>query len=144
MSILVVVADASRARVFSAANKTAALIETNDLVNTASRLRDQDLIADGHGSGAVSAGHGKHTMGHEDDAHKHQISQFSRQLTDEIEKVRNTGTLRRIYIIAPPTFLGLIRSNLTKASTKLVEGSINKDLVNHSMVDIRAHLPKLL
>ncbi|MEH6558594.1 MAG: host attachment protein [Oceanicoccus sp.] len=144
MSILVIVADGSRARFFSAVDKTAALIETTDLVNTGSRLRDQQLVTDGHGSGTDSVGRGKHTMGHEDDAHKHQASQFSRQLTDEIEKVRSAGTLRRIYIIAPPAFLGLIRSDLSKASGKLVEDTINKDLVNHDIADIRTHLPKLL
>lgn len=144
MTILVVVADASRARIFSAADKVAALTETNDLVNTASRLRDQDLVADGHGSGVDSTGHGKHTMGHENDAHKHQASEFSRQLADEIERERGAGALLRIYIIAPPAFLGLIRADLTKASSELVQDTINKDLVKHSIDDIRSHLPKLL
>jgi protein required for attachment to host cells len=144
MTIFVVVADAGRARIFSAIDKAAPLTETKDLVNTATRLRDQDLIADGHGSGVDSAGHGKHTMGHENDAHKHQASEFSRQLADEIEKERGTGALLRIYIIAPPAFLGLIRSELTKASSELVEETIDKDLVQHSIDDIRSHLPKLL
>ena len=108
MTILVIVADASRARIFSAVDKAAPLTETKDLVNTATRLRDQDLIADGHGSGVDSAGDGKHTMGHEKDAHKHQASLFSRQLADEIESERSTGALRRIYIIAPPVFLGVM------------------------------------
>ena len=144
MTILVVVADASRARIFSAVDKVAPLTETKDLVNTASRLRDQDLIADGHGSGVDSAGDGKHTMGHEKDAHKRQASLFSRQLADEIESVRSTGALSRIYIIAPPKFLGLIRSDISKVSSKLVEKTINKDLVQHSIDDIRSHLPKLL
>jgi len=144
MSILVVVADASRARFFSAANKTASLSETNDLINTASRLRDQQLIADSHGSGVDSVGHGKHTMGHETDAHQHQASQFSRDLTNEIERLKSAGTLGRIYIIAPPAFLGLMRADLSPASAELVAGTINKDLVNHSAVDIRHHLPQLL
>ena len=144
MTILVIVADASRARIFCAVDKAAPLTETKDLVNTASRLRDQDLIDDGHGSGVDSAGHGKHTMGHENDAHKHQASEFSRQLADEIEKERGTGALLGIYIIAPPAFLGLIRSDLTKASSELVEETINKDLVKHSIDDIRSHLPKFL
>ena len=144
MTILVIVADASRARIFSATDKAAPLTETMDLVNTATRLRDQDLTADGHGSGVDSAGHGKHTMGHEHDAHEHQASEFSRQISDEIEKERGGGALLRIYIIAPPAFLGLIRSDLTKASSELVEETINKDLVQHSTDDIRSHLPKLL
>ena len=144
MTILVIVADASRARIFSAVDKAAPLTETKGLVNTASRLRDQDLVADGHGSGVDSTGHGKHTMGHEDDAHKHEATGFCRQLADEIESVRNTGALWRIYIIAPPVFLGLFRSHITKASGELIEETINKDLVQHSIDDIRSHLPKLL
>ncbi len=144
MSILVVVADASRARFFTAANKTAALIEMRDLVNTASRLSDQDLVTDGQGSVVDSTGHGHHTMGHEDDAHKHQLSQFARQLADDIDKERGKASLRRVYIIAPPTFLGLVRSHLSKATSEIVEETINKDLVSHSIDDIRAHLSKLL
>jgi protein required for attachment to host cells len=83
-------------------------------------------------------------MGHENDAHKHQTSLFSRQRADEIECVRSAGALCRIYIIAPPVFLGLVRSDLTKASGELIEETINKDLVQHSIDDIRSHLPKLL
>ena len=100
MSILVVVADASRARFFTAANKTAALIEMRDLVNTASRLSDQDLVTDGQGSVVDSTGHGHHTMGHEDDAHKHQLSQFARQLADDIDKERGKASLRRVYTVS--------------------------------------------
>lgn len=83
-------------------------------------------------------------MGHENDAHQHQASQFSRDLTNEIERKKSAGTLGRIYIIAPPAFLGLIRADLSQASAELVAGTINKDLVNHSAVDIRSHLPQLL
>lgn len=144
MPITVIVADASRGRIFSARDKSDELSEVEDLVHPESRLREQDLVADGSGSGSDSAGQGKHSMGHEKEAHERQAEIFAKQLCERIDKLNRRDKIHRIYLVAAPGFLGLLRANLSKQCVSLVAGEVSKNLVTHSLPDIRAHLPRQL
>ena len=141
MSICVVVADSSRARVLIADSDSSPLVDYKDLVHPESRLREQDLVSDGSGSEGDSGGYGRHSMGHEKTAQQKQAADFAHELGRELERVRAEGGLFRIYLVAPPKFLGHLRSAINKQCTALVSGEIGKDLVKHSIEDIRAHLP---
>jgi len=144
MSILVLVADGSRARFLSAEDGGSPLTETGDFVHPESRLREQDLVSDGTGSGRDSGGYGMHSMGHENEAHRRQQENFAREVCREIDRLRGAGGLYRIYLIAPPGFLGHLRAALGKQSAELVAGEIDRELVTSSLDDIRSHLPKRL
>lgn len=144
MSICVVVADSSRARILVAESGNSPLVDEKDYIHPESRLKEQDLVSDGSGSESDSSGFGKHSMGHEKAAHQKQAEDFSHELRDEIDKLRRTSDLRRIYLVASPKFLGLLRSSISKQCAELLSGEVNKDLVDHSIEDIRSHLPKRL
>ena len=144
MSIIVLVADGSRARMLRAEDGASALTESEDFVHPESRLREQDLSSDGSGSGRDSGGYGLHSMGHEKEAHQRQQENFARELSREIERLRGAGGLRRIYLVAPPGFLGRLRAALDKQSAELVAGEVDKELVTSSLQEIRSHLPKRL
>jgi protein required for attachment to host cells len=144
MPISVIVADASRARILSARDMSAELAEVEDLVHPESRLREQDLVADGYGSGSDSGGQGKHSMGHEKEAHRRQANIFAKQLCDRIDKINRREKIHRIYLVAAPGFLGLLRANLSKQCASLVAGEVKNNLVTHKLSDIRAHLPRQL
>ena len=144
MSICIVVADSSKARILSAQSGFSPLQDDRDYIHSESRLREQDLVADETGSGRDSGGYGKHTMGHEKAAHQQQAETFADELCSEIDKVRQNSDLREIYLVAAPKFLGLLRAGLNKQCTDLLVGEVDKDLVTHSIEDIRSHLPKHL
>jgi protein required for attachment to host cells len=144
MSICVVVADSSKARILLAASGYDPLIEDRDFVHPESRLREQDLVTDGTGNEIDSGGYGKHTMGHENAAHQKHAEIFAYELCGEIDQLRQSSDLHKIYLVASPKFLGLLRSSISKQCTELLVGEINKDLVNHSIEDVRSHLPKHL
>ena len=144
MSICIVVADSSKARILSAERWDSPLTDSKDFIHSEGRLREQDLVADGSGSGSDSGGCGKHSMGHEKVAHQRQVETFARELCGEIDKILRNTDLRRIYLIAAPKFLGLLRNGLTKQCTELLAGEVDKNLVSHSIEDIRSHLPKRL
>jgi protein required for attachment to host cells len=144
MSICIVVADSSKARILTAERGDDPVIDSSDYIHTESRLREQDLVADGSGSGSDSGGYGKHSMGHEKAAHQQQVKIFANELSDEIDKLRANSDLRRVYLVAAPKFLGLLRGSLNKQCTELLVGEVSKSLVNHSIEDIRSHLPKHL
>jgi protein required for attachment to host cells len=144
MSVCVVVANSSKARVLLAEDAHSPLIENADYVHPQSRLREQDLVSDGSGSAADSVGFGKHSMGHEQATRHKQAELFAQELGAEIDKLRRKTDLRRIYLVAPPRFLGLLRTSISKQCHELLHGEVNKELVTHSLEDIRSHLPKLL
>jgi len=144
MTICVVVADSSRARILTAKAGKGQLSGEADFIHSESRLREQDLVSDGSGGDRDSGGYGKHSMGHETATNDRQADIFAQQLCDEIDKRRQNGSLLRIYLIAAPKFLGLLRSDLSPQCSSLVAGEINKDLVNHDIDDIRSHLPDFL
>lgn len=144
MSIIVLVADGSRARFLSAEEALSELTETADFVHPESRLRQQDLVSDGSGSGKDSGGYGMHSMGHENEAHRRQHETFARELCREIDRLRNAGELRRFYLVAPPGFLGQLRAAMDKQCAELIAGEIDKNLVTRGLDEIRAQLPKRL
>lgn len=144
MSICVLVADSSKARIFSAPDGRSDLQQDIDLSHSDSRLKEQDLVADGLGSASDAGGYGKHSMGHENAAHQRQAEIFANRLSSELDNTRQRNNLHRIYLIAAPKFLGLLRGSLSSQCTALLAGEINKDLVNHNIKDIRSHLPTLL
>ena len=142
MSICVVVADSSKARILLAESGHSPLTDNRDYIHPESRLREQDLVSDSPGSETDSGGLGKHSMGHEKATHQKQAEIFAHELSEEIEKLRRNSDLSRIYLIASPKFLGLLRSSINKQCAELLAAEVNKDLVNHSIEDIRSHLPK--
>lgn len=144
MSICVVVADSSKAKILLAEDGRSALIEHGDYVHPESRLKEQELVSDDTGRESDPIGFGKHSVGHENEAHKRQAEIFAQELCDEIEKLRQPRDLRRIYLVAPPKFLGLLRASISKQCVELLAGEVNRDLVTSSIEDIRSHLPKLL
>ena len=144
MSICVLVADSSKARILLAESGQSPLIDEKDFIHPESRLREQELVSDGTGSESDAGGYGKHSMGHERTAHEKELKNFAVELCVEIDRLRQDSDLRRIYLVAAPKFLGLLRAAMNKQCSSLVEGEIGKDLVSHSIEDIRSHLPRRL
>ncbi len=143
MSILTVVADSGKARILRAEDRLSSLQEIKDLVFPDARLREQDLVSDGVGAGN-GGGSGSHSMGHEKGAHQHQAELFARELCQNLEQTVQSDHIHRIYVMAAPRFLGLIRANLSKTCAGMVAAELDKNLVNQSIDAIRSHLPKVL
>ena len=120
------------------------LVDDRDFIHPESRLREQDLVSDGTGSESDAGGHGKHSMGHEKTAHEKEMKNFADELCVEIDRLRQGSDLHRIYLVAAPKFLGMLRAAMSKQCSSLIEGEISKDLVSHSIEDIRSHLPRRL
>ena len=144
MSICVIVADSSKARILTAQSRSGTLEINRELIHDDSRLKEQELVADGAGITNDSGGYGKHSMGYEKNAHQRQAKIFAHELCSEVDKIRRKDDIGRIHLVAAPKFLGLLRNSLNKQCAALLVGEINKDLVNHSIEDIRAHLPRQL
>jgi protein required for attachment to host cells len=123
----------------SAENPKSALEEIQTLAHPEARMHEGDMVSDRSGRGRTT-----HDVGHESAARDEENMQFAARVCETLESARNSGEFKRLYVIAEPKFLGMMRKNCSGALQKLVETEIPKNLAAHSMDDIRSHLPARL
>jgi protein required for attachment to host cells len=139
-TIWVIVADSSRARIFSAEKPDSMLKEVQTLAHPEARMHEGDMVSDRSGRGRGIG----HDMGHESAAKEEENIQFAARLCETLESARIKGQLIRAYIVAEPRFLGMIRKHCSGALQNLIEAEIPKNLAAHSLDDIRSQLPARL
>lgn len=146
MAILIVVANATLARFFSAAplNANAALIEPEDKVHPSSRLHGRDLETDSPSRVFDSQGSGRHAVEPPTDIKEQQAEAFALELSNYLEEMRSANRYDKLYVMASPHFLGLLRGHFRQGVTDLLAETVDKDLTRHSVEEIRAHLPDFM
>jgi protein required for attachment to host cells len=141
--IWIVVADGSRARFFERC-KDRTLEEFDTLVSPTHRLKETSLSSDRAGRTFDSRGAGRHALEPPHSAKDHGTLVFARQVAERIDDARIAGDLDKLVLIAPPEFLGKLRSSLDKQSLALVAKSIDKELTQASAEEVAGHLPQFL
>ncbi len=139
----VVVADTSRARIFSADTPASELFETETLAHPEARLHQGDLISDRPGRDRNS-GIGTHNMGHETDAKDESAIRFATEVCQRLEQARVRSQFNKLYIVAAPSFLGLIRKHQSPALKKTIAGEISKNMAMKDAAEIKKSLPEYL
>lgn len=141
--VWVVAADAARARIFRARRRDGALTEIEDLANPDVRHGQRSLHADrqGHVASARRGGHSLQRNATED----HQVAaDFARRLARRLALGRRRGEVDRIYLLAEPHLLGVVRETLDRPTRRLLAGEIDRDLTRQSALAIRRRLPERL
>ncbi|MBB5021917.1 host attachment protein [Desulfurispira natronophila] len=141
---LILVANASRARLFTVESPTGPLRELESRSHPASQLRQQDLTSDRHGRSFQSAGESRSAMSQSVDPKEQEAITFAKELADLVNHYRGQGELERLYLVAPPGFLGLLRKSLKAEVQALVAQEIDKDYTRLAAPDLRSHLPEFL
>lgn len=144
MNIWIVVADSAKARVLSADKPAGPLSEVAALEHPESRLRENELTSDQPGRAFDSAGQGRHAMGTAVEPKQHEVIKFAKEVADYLEAGRNAQSFGKLYVIAAPEFLGHLRGHFSSSLTNSIAGSINKNLVDQGIEEIRTHLPEFL
>lgn len=139
----ILVADSARARVFSAETPSSPLQELEDFTHNEGRLHDREITSDLSGR-IRSSGAGGHSYELPTDPKKHEIDNFAHYLADYLEDAHNANRFEQLIIVAGPTFLGLLRDNLSKHIKPLVILEVDKELTGFAADDIRRHLPEYL
>lgn len=109
----IVSADSARAKVLQVADREHGLVEIEDLLNPEGKLHEGDLVTD---------------TKEPSDAVEHSVDIFSKRVGEYLEKARTQRRYDRLYLVAPPKFLGRLRSQLGKEVEKLVCDELDKDL----------------
>lgn len=142
--IWILVGDSTKARVFYTDKRNGRLSEQFDLVNPEARLHEQDLTTDLPGRTANSATGMRHGLG-EQESHKHRSAElFARKIAERLEQGRAAGEWEKLYIVADPSLLGMLRKALDRDTVQRVAGEVPKNLTRGSRKEVRRVLPDFL
>jgi protein required for attachment to host cells len=142
-STWILVADNTRARIFTADTPSSALDEIEGFTHTEGRLHDREMTTDLPGRIKSADGSG-HAFEQATDPKKHEADNFAHRIAQHLEAAHNANKFEQLLIIAEPTFLGLLRRHLPEHIKKLVCFELDKNIATQSVADIRKHLPDYL
>lgn len=139
----IVVADASRARFFTADKPASPINEIETLNNPEGRLHEGDIVSDRSGH-VMSGSTGGHNLGVKGDAKQEAANRFAAEVCKHLEKGRTGNAFGKLYVMASPAFLGLLRKHQSDSLRGLISDEIAKDLTRETPDRIRAQLPEYL
>ena len=139
----VVVADNSRARIFTAETPSSPLIEVDSIVHPEARMHDRDITSDLPGRGAGGGG-ARHSYETETDAKDHENAGFAKRIAGFLDEARKSDKFKQLIIVAAPSLLGNLRGDLNDQTRKMVSLELDKNLSQLSPTDIRKHMPEFL
>lgn len=140
----VLVAESSRARIFSVDSSSAPLVEIETLAHPEGREHEQDMTSDLPGHDSDKTGSGRHAFGDKIEPKQQETIDFAKRIASRLESARTDGKLKQLIIVAAPSFLGTLRGQLNDQTKKLVSFELDKNLSQHTPDDIRQHLPEHL
>lgn len=140
-STWILVADSSRARVFTAETPSSPLQEIHDLAHPAGRLHEQNMTSDLPGKDSGSEGAGGHSYQDQTGPKQQEAIDFAKRVSEYLEEGKNTNRFEQLLIISAPAFLGTLRNQLSAQIRKCICFELDKNIAAHSADDIRRHLP---
>ena len=144
MSIWILAADSSRARLFSTEKSSTPLEEVTDLIFPKARLHDAALTTDTDNRGRSPKGMGSHGAGDAPAIKDELAEEFANSICEVLDTAHQNGRFHKLYVVAAPAFLGVLRKCRNTGADKLVAGEVSKNLCAHTPDDIRKHLPQHL
>lgn len=129
-SFWVVVADESKAIIYSRETRHGPMQELFSLENEAARAKTAELLSDRGGRSFDSAGKGRHTMAKEKSSPKRHLAEtFAKQIAERIGKASHVGSCIAYSLIAAPRFLGLLRDALANTAAQDPLQTVSKEVV---------------
>src|SRR5690349_13226116 len=121
----IVTGDAARARILQVTGRNQ-LEEIESFDNPRARMSDRELTTDAHPRMRGSAGPA--SDGQETGAVAHETELFAKEIDRRLDHARTRNRFDRLFLLAPPRFLGLLRQNLSRETAKLVSDDIAQNL----------------
>jgi protein required for attachment to host cells len=142
-AIWVVVAESARGRIFTLSGIGEKLHEIADLAHSESRLHSLELSSDVPGRAFDSHGQGRHGMEQATEPHVREAQAFAVELSAHIERGIDDKRFDALVLIAPPKFLGRLRSALSKRARDTIIGELGKNLVTADEKSLQRHVVTL-
>lgn len=142
----IMVAHDAGARVFENDGPGKGLQLIEEIDHPEGRERDQDINADrpGRSFRKNSADPRRAAMSRSEGPRERVVSDFARAMAEKLKQGRVENQYERLVLVAPPRFLGLLRSSLDGPTAQLLVGSLNKDLASTKQAELIEHLGEII
>ena len=142
----ILVAHDAGARLFENNGPNKGIQQLETVEHPEGRERDRDLTSDrpGRSFRKNSGDPRRAAMSQSVGPHERAVSAFAKSLSDKLKAARVQNRFERLVLVAPPKFLGILRSSLDGPTSQLVVGSIDKDLANSSDAELVKHLGEVI
>ena len=137
----ILIADSSRARIFTAENSVANLVEIETLNHSEGRLHEQDLESDLPGKANGREGAGGHLYTDETSPKEQEEVNFAKRVAQHLCGELNLNKFDNLFVVAAPSFLGDLRGACSNRLQKHIAFSLGKNVVTMSPKEIRSYLP---
>lgn len=141
-STWVVVANSSHAKIFRL-TKFPKIEEVTSIDHPESRLHNQDLEGRKPGRSFQSGGTTRHAYQPETEPKAVEIEKFARILCEYINESHQKANFSRLYVMASPSFLGLLRQNIHPQVQKTIIAELSKDMTERTKAEIEQQLSEL-
>ena len=138
----VLVSDSSHAKIFRSVQfPKIEVVET--LEHPESRFRAQDLVSGEPGRNFQKGGPTRHAYQSVTDPKRVEAEKFATYLNQYLTAAHQKGAFSRLYILANPSFLGLLRQHLDTHVQKTIIAESPQDITAFTTAEIESHLSKL-
>ncbi|SEG86216.1 host attachment protein [Marinobacterium lutimaris] len=121
----IVVADASKAVIYTQEKPRGELEELTNLVHPQARVKESDLVTDAPSIPTKTS------------ARETEDKRFARDIVAKLRNAVDTNEIRGFYLSAPPQFLGLVRDAMDDHVRRHLRGDIGKKLTNLPVADVQ-------
>lgn len=141
----VLVADASRARIFSSAKSGKPWRLVEECEHHESRMRNRELDPKEQGRQRQSAGMA-HRPRMEPRTAPQQVEKnhFAQQLAGKLSQAVVEGDCSALVLVAPPHFLGQLKSTLSDRAVKSISATVAKDYTASDARELAARLDEVV
>lgn len=136
----VVVANKETARIFEV-EKFGSLKEIHTMVHPKSGLKVEDMTWDGLGVASDGFRTNHNSMEPATSPKMKEAQSFAKQIAKFLELKCNQSKFNRMFLMAEPSFLGVLRRNLNSNTLRCLEGEVSKDLTKQDLKGIWNHMP---
>lgn len=126
----ILVADQAEAIFYDAPTLRAAPIEVARISDPLARLHDRDFGTERPGRTHESQGAMRHSIQRENTPRRAEASRFARRIARRLDDARRKEEFEQLVVVAGPSFLGLVREELSGPTRARVAREIHKDLVH--------------
>lgn len=128
----ILIAHDAGARIFENQGPGKGLDAIEEIEHPEGRELPQSLVSDrpGRSFRKNSGDPRRAAMSRSEGPREHVVAAFAKALADKLRQGRVQNQFERLVLVAPPRFLGLLRSSLDGPTSQLVVGSLDKDLAN--------------
>ncbi len=141
--IWILVADSTQARILSAEKPNDTLVEVENMTHLDSTKKPIDLVTDRSGRDMNSSS-GSHGLGQEDRLKDREANIFAKELCSKLDNAYEQQKVRRLYLLAPPAMLGMIRKHISPKVLGIIETELDINMAKQDIATIRSHLPNRL